>query len=449
MRLTRTKLLAATLAAIVSLALFVPIGGAQPYYQQITGSIVSATTQFRAAAGSSAVPSYSFTSDPDTGLKSSAANVVGLVVGGVERFTFGSAGLGLKGSTSGTITLAVPAAAGTNTITLPAGTTDFSATGGTSQVVKQTSSGGAFTVARLACADLSDGATGCSTATGTSGATIPLLSGANSWGGVQTFGANISNTQTTNATVTTETRNNSNGASAAAAFYATNDGAQTLQLGQLSSGYTTSGILVANASYIYAPHASGLAIIGAAGPVKISASGTSAIATVSSTGVAVVGTITASAIASSGAAQSGYLCYNTSGGVITYDGGATCLVSREEFKNNLGPITNALRTVKALRPFWGEYKADSPMADHRVQPFFGARHTAKVDQRLISVDARGEPLGVRYENMTAVLAAAIQEQQTEIDALRKEVSRLRSIEQRLAALEAANDGRYFVKAMAR
>lgn len=37
----------------------------------------------------------------------------------------------------------------------------------------------------IACADLSNGATGCSTATGTSGATIPLLNGANTWSGVQ------------------------------------------------------------------------------------------------------------------------------------------------------------------------------------------------------------------------------------------------------------------------
>lgn len=42
---------------------------------------------------------------------------------------------------------------------------DLSGTGGTSQVLKQTSSGGAVTVARLACADLSNGAGSCSTDT--------------------------------------------------------------------------------------------------------------------------------------------------------------------------------------------------------------------------------------------------------------------------------------------
>lgn len=42
------------------------------------------------------------------------------------------------------------------TITLPSGTIDFSSTGGASQVVKQTTAGGAFTVAQLATPDLSD-----------------------------------------------------------------------------------------------------------------------------------------------------------------------------------------------------------------------------------------------------------------------------------------------------
>ena len=61
----------------------------------------------------------------------------------------------LNGSTSGSLTIKPPAAAGSNTLTLPAGTTNFSSTGGTSQVVKQTSAGAAFTVGQLAYADIS------------------------------------------------------------------------------------------------------------------------------------------------------------------------------------------------------------------------------------------------------------------------------------------------------
>lgn len=74
--------------------------------------------------------------------------------------SFNSGNLVLNGSTSGTLTVKPAAVAGTNTLTLPAGSTDFSSTGGTSQVVKQTSAGGAFTVAQLAASDLSNNTTG-------------------------------------------------------------------------------------------------------------------------------------------------------------------------------------------------------------------------------------------------------------------------------------------------
>lgn len=52
-----------------------------------------------------------------------------------------------------------PAAVSSGTITLPAGTVDFSATGGASQVVKQVSAGGIFTVGQLAFTDISGAAT--------------------------------------------------------------------------------------------------------------------------------------------------------------------------------------------------------------------------------------------------------------------------------------------------
>lgn len=93
---------------------------------------------------------------------------------GGKSITVGSGGILYSGSSSGTLTIKAPAAAGSNTLTLPAGTTDLSATGGTSQVLKQTGAGAAITVAQLACADLSNAGTGCSAAvssvlTGTTG----------------------------------------------------------------------------------------------------------------------------------------------------------------------------------------------------------------------------------------------------------------------------------------
>lgn len=141
--------------------------------------------------------------------------------------------------------------------------------------------------------------------------------------------------------------------------------------------------------------------------------------------LSVTGTFSA-AIPSNAAAQTGYLCFNTTGNVFTYDSGGTCLVSREEYKDVAGPITGALAEVKKLKPFWGSYKTGTPMTDHRVQPFFGAHQLEAVDPRLVTYTEGGELHGVRYQNITAVLAAAIQEQQVQIDGLKREVRRLKA-----------------------
>ena len=120
--------------------------------------------------------------------------------------SFGSGDLALNGATSGSITVNAAATAGSNTITLPAGTTDFSATGGTSQVIKQTSVGGAFTVAQLACGDLSNAGSACQVATGTSGATVPLLNAANVWSNQQS--ASITTLAIATSTFTPDGTNN-------------------------------------------------------------------------------------------------------------------------------------------------------------------------------------------------------------------------------------------------
>lgn len=62
--------------------------------------------------------------------------------------------LGLNGSTSGNLILRAAATSGSSVIRFPAGSTDFSATGGSNQFVKQTSSGGALTVAAILAGDL-------------------------------------------------------------------------------------------------------------------------------------------------------------------------------------------------------------------------------------------------------------------------------------------------------
>ena len=75
--------------------------------------------------------------------------------------------------------------------------------GGLGTVTGALKGNGSGTITQAACADLSNGATGCSTATGTSGATLPLLNGANTWSGVQSF--NASDLSAANVIVTSST----------------------------------------------------------------------------------------------------------------------------------------------------------------------------------------------------------------------------------------------------
>lgn len=57
----------------------------------------------------------------------------------------------------------------------------------THQFFTALSTAGAFSQAQPACVDISDAGTGCTVNTGTSGATIPLLNGANTWSALQTY----------------------------------------------------------------------------------------------------------------------------------------------------------------------------------------------------------------------------------------------------------------------
>ena len=93
--------------------------------------------------------------------------------GGVQSFSDST--LVLKGSTSGSLLIRCAPVCGSGSLILPAGSTNFSSTGGTSQVVKQTSAGGALTVGQLQCSDLSDGGNGGCAAAATSGSWTPSL----------------------------------------------------------------------------------------------------------------------------------------------------------------------------------------------------------------------------------------------------------------------------------
>ena len=101
---------------------------------------------------------------------------------------------------------------------------------------------------------------------------------------------------------------------------------------------------------------------------------------------------------------------------ITVNTGAqTCSVSSKRFKHNIETLESGLALVNKLRPVSFDLNSNN-------QPRIGfiAEEVAKVESRLVFTEANGKsPRGVRYEDMTALLAKAIQEQQVQIDLLLK------------------------------
>jgi hypothetical protein len=78
----------------------------------------------------------------------------------------------------------------------------------------------------------------------------------------------------------------------------------------------------------------------------------------------------------------------------------------------------------ALRPISYDLK-DEYNPEH-LGPMVGliAEDVLKVDPRLVALDPGGDPRGVRYMQMTAVLVKAIQDQQHEIDQLKRQLKRV-------------------------
>lgn len=70
--------------------------------------------------GTASVPSISFASQTTTGFYRSGSGQIGVGINGSTPVAFSTAGLQLNGSTSGYTILSAPAAAGSNTLTLPA-----------------------------------------------------------------------------------------------------------------------------------------------------------------------------------------------------------------------------------------------------------------------------------------------------------------------------------------
>jgi hypothetical protein len=128
-------------------------------------------------------------------------------------------------------------------------------------------------------------------------------------------------------------------------------------------------------------------------------------------------------LASSSSATTGTMCWTTSTGNLTVDTTLACLSSTGKVKKNVRPLDVGLPEVMALRPISYDLK-DEYNPEH-LGPMVGliAEDVQKVDPRLVGVDANGDPRGVRYMQMTAILVRAIQDQQHEINQLKRQLKR--------------------------
>lgn len=112
------------------------------------------------------------------------------------------------------------------------------------------------------------------------------------------------------------------------------------------------------------------------------------------------------------------LCYNTTviPGINTF---ATCS-SLRKYKKFIAPLgSSMLSEVMKFDPV-----SYTSTTSGRRELGFIAEDMQKIDPRVSTFDAKGNLIGIQYDHMVAILTAAIQEQQKQIESLRKEIKSL-------------------------
>lgn len=136
------------------------------------------------------------------------------------------------------------------------------------------------------------------------------------------------------------------------------------------------------------------------------------------------GQLLAPLITNTSAAQTGTLCWTTGTGIFTVDTTTTCLLSSRRFKQAIELLDVGLSEVMALKPVSYELKPEYNPAHLGRQVGLIAEEVAQTDDRLVGRDKLGRVNGVRYQQLTAVLIRAVQDQQREITALQFQLKQL-------------------------
>lgn len=134
----------------------------------------------------------------------------------------------------------------------------------------------------------------------------------------------------------------------------------------------------------------------------------------------VIGQIFGPNITQLNTAVNGTVCWTTGTGKFTVDTTTTCLASIGAAKNIISHLTSrsALDKIVALDPVSFRYKQGWADNGHYEQFGLIAEQVASVDERMVGRDPQGKLQGVRYMELTAVIAGAIKELKHDNDNLR-------------------------------
>lgn len=209
-----------------------------------------------------------------------------------------------------------------------------------------------------------------------------------------------------------------NGGAYSSVFTLANTGGVNLAGSLTTASAVNGGRIVATGSTIaanglYLPSANTLGF----------AANTTAVGSWTTTAFSALNGVLIPGIASSTAAQTGTLCWTTGTGNVTEDPSSTCLVSARRFKDHIEPLDTGLAEVLRLQPVRYHLKEavaasidDPSNYAYGEQVGFIAEDVAGVDQRLVTYEADGQAHSVRYLQMTALLAHALQEEHARVGA---------------------------------
>lgn len=140
----------------------------------------------------------------------------------------------------------------------------------------------------------------------------------------------------------------------------------------------------------------------------------------------VTGHLSLDGLTTTGSAAAAYVCLNTAGEAV--EDSTACLPSARKYKNTIGLLDiPALDIISALEPVTFLYNDEIVRDDHNLraqQIGLIADDVQYIDPRLISTEPDGNPRSIKYDAVTAVLIKAVQEQQQQIDELKRQLQGL-------------------------